>query len=328
MLDRPRDVSDPGVNLLIGALTIGLLLSLVALGVFITYRVFGILDVTTDGSFGVGAATAAALLAHGWPALPATGAGALAGMGAGLVTGIVHTRFEVNPLLAGILTATALYSGNLYIMGGGDRSVAAVPTVFTQAELMLGRVVPNADAITLLGTPVSARNLAGLVLALLIVAVVLVLLARFFGTNLGVALRATGDNPQMARALGVSVGGVTVVGLVMANGLIGLAGALFAEYQGFANVQMGLGIIVTGLASVIVGETLAGQRQGIAPRLITAVLGAVLFRLIIAGALRAGLDPNALKLLTAVFVFLALVLPDAVRRRLRRQPATAGGARG
>jgi putative ABC transport system permease protein len=119
-----------------------------------------------------------------------------------------------------------------------------------------------------------------------------------------------------------------VVGLVMANGLIGLAGALFAEYQGFANVQMGLGIIVTGLASVIVGETLAGQRQGIAPRLITAVLGAVLFRLIIAGALRAGLDPNALKLLTAVFVFLALVLPDAVRRRLRRQPATAGGARG
>ena len=128
----------------------------------------------------------------------------------------------------------------------------------------------------------------------------------------------------MARALGVSVNGRIVVGLVMANGLIGLAGALFAEYQGFANVQMGLGMIVTGLASVIVGETLAGSRQGMAARLVAVLLGAVLFRLIIAGALRAGLDPNALKLLTAVFVFLALVVPGAVRRRLRRDPLPGG----
>jgi putative ABC transport system permease protein len=128
----------------------------------------------------------------------------------------------------------------------------------------------------------------------------------------------------MARALGVSVNGMIVVGLVMANGLIGLAGALFAEYQGFANVQMGLGMIVTGLASVIVGETLAGSRQGMTARLVAVLLGAVLFRLIIAGALRAGLDPNALKLLTAVFVFLALVVPGAVRRRLRRDPLPGG----
>jgi putative ABC transport system permease protein len=309
------------MNLLIGALTIGLLLSLLALGVFITYRVFGILDLTTDGSFGVGAATAASLLAHGWPPLPATALGAGAGMAAGLVTGVVHTRFGVNALLAGILTTTALYSGNLYIMGGGDRSVAGVPTLITRAEALFVRLVPTADAITLFGTSVSARNLAALVLLVIVVAVVTGILARFFGTNLGLALRATGDNPQMARALGVSVDGMTVVGLVMANGLIALAGALFAEYQGFANVQMGLGMIVTGLASVIVGETLAGGRQGMASRLLAVVIGAVLFRLIIAGALRAGLDANALKLLTAVFVFLALVVPGAIRRRLRRDPA-------
>ena len=300
------------MNLLIGALTIGLLLSLLALGVFITYRVFGILDLTADGAFGVGAATAL---------------GAWAGMMAGLVTGLVHTRFGINVLLAGILTTTALYSGNLYIMGGGDTSVAAVPTLITRAEGLFTRVVPNADAITLLGTAVSARNLASLLLLVLVVAVVVGLLARFFGTNLGLAIRATGDNPQMARALGVSVDAMIVVGLVMANGLIGLAGALFAEYQGFANIQMGLGIIVTGLASVIVGETLAGSRHGIASRLVAVVLGAVLFRLIIAGALRAGLDPNALKVVSAVFVFLALVLPGAVRRRFRREPVP-GGARG
>jgi putative tryptophan/tyrosine transport system permease protein len=316
LLDGAGHLGDRGVNLLIGALTIGLLLSLLALGVFITYRVFGILDVTTDGSFGVGAATAAALLAQGWPPAAATAVGAGAGMTAGLVTGLVHTRFGVNALLAGILTTTALYSGNLYIMGGGDRSVAAVPTLITQAEGLFTRLVPNAEAITLLGTPVSARNLASLALLVLVVAAVTGLLARFFGTNLGLALRATGDNPQMARALGVSVSGMIVVGLVMANGLIGLAGALFAEYQGFANIQMGLGIIVTGLASVVLGEALAGGRQRVTSRLATVVLGAVLFRLVIAGALRAGLDPNALKLVTAVFLLLALVVPGAVRRRL------------
>jgi putative ABC transport system permease protein len=155
---------------------------------------------------------------------------------------------------------------------------------------------------------------------LLIVPAVGWLLALFFRTSLGLALRATGDNPQMARALGVSVSGATVVGLVTANALIGLSGALFAEYQGFANIQMGLGMIVTGLASVIVGETLFGRR-GIASRIAAVILGTVLFRLLIAGAVRAGVDPNALKLLTAVFVFLALVVPDAVRRRLRRAMA-------
>ncbi|HKT61143.1 MAG TPA: hypothetical protein VJQ46_13915 [Gemmatimonadales bacterium] len=314
------------MNLLIGAVTMGLILSLLALGVFLTYRIFGLLDVTTDGAFGAGAATAAALLAHGWPPAAATAVGAWAGAMAGLVTGLVHTRFGVNALLAGILTTTALYSGNLYIMGGGDRSVAGVPTLFTRAEQALAWLAPGTETLTLFGTPVVPRSLAALALMLLIVPVVAWVLAMFFQTGLGLALRATGDNPQMARALGVSVSGAIVVGLITANGLIGLSGALFAEYQGFANIQMGLGMIVTGLASVIVGETLFGRR-GIASRIGAVIIGTVLFRLLIAGAVRAGVDPNALKLLTAVFVFLALVVPDALRRRFRRA-APVEAARG
>jgi putative ABC transport system permease protein len=307
------------VNLLLGAVTIGLILSLLALGVFLTYRVFGLLDLTTDGAFGVGAATAAALLSHGWPPAAATAIGGWAGAMAGLVTGMVHTRFGVNALLAGILTTTALYSGNLYIMGGGDRSIANVPTLITRAEHALRWLAPGTETLTLFGTQVATRSVAALLLMLLWLPVVAWLMALFFRTSLGLALRATGDNPQMARALGVSVSGALVVGLVMANGLIGLSGALFAEYQGFANIQMGLGMIVTALASVILGETLFGRR-GITSRIVAVIIGTVLFRLLIAGAVRAGIDANALKLLTAAFVFLALVVPDAVRRRLRRAP--------
>jgi putative tryptophan/tyrosine transport system permease protein len=308
------------VNLLLGAVTIGLILSLLALGVFLTYRVFGLLDLTTDGAFGVGAATAAALLSHGWPPAAATAIGGWAGAMAGLVTGMVHTRFGVNALLAGILTTTALYSGNLYIMGGGDRSIANVPTLITRAEQALGWLAPGTETLTLFGTQVVTRSVAALLLMLLFVPVLAWLMALFFRTSLGLALRATGDNPQMARALGVSVSGALVVGLVMANGLIGLSGALFAEYQGFANIQMGLGMIVTALASVILGETLFGQR-GITSRIVAVIIGTVLFRLLVAGAVRAGIDANALKLLTAAFVFLALVVPDAVRRRFRRPPS-------
>jgi putative ABC transport system permease protein len=313
------------VNLLLGAVTMGLLLSPLALGVFVSYRIFGLLDVTADGSFGVGAATAAALLAHGWPPGVATGLGLGAGAMAGLVTGTVHTRFGINPLLAGILTATALYSGNLYIMGGGDRSVAGATTLITRAEQLAAWWAPSFESLSLAGTAVPARALTTLGLMLVIVAVLAWLLGLFFTTARGLALRATGDNPQMARALGVSISGAVVVGLVIANGLIGLSGALVAQYQGFANVQMGIGMIVTGLASVIVGETLFGQR-GIGRRIGAVVAGTVLFRLIVAGVVRAGLDPNALKLVTAVFVFLALVVPDAVRRRVRRpSPAGSGG---
>ena len=311
------------MNLLIGALSVGLLLSLLTLGVFLTYRVLDRLDLTTDGSFGLGAAVAATLLAKGVHPVPATLAAAVAGWLAGAATGVVHTAFGVDTLLGGILVSTALYSVQLYIMGGGDVSLAAtntLPGLAEQAWTALG----GPPTVMLLGTPVSAANIAPLGMFIVLILGSMVIMERFLRTDLGMAVRATGDNPQMARALGINVGLMVTLGLVLANGLVALCGALFAQYQGFANVQMGLGIVVVGLACLIVGESLTGRRGP--SRQITGVLvGTVVFRLLMAAALRAGLDANALKLVTAVFVLLALVVPAAINRVVRR-PARSPGA--
>lgn len=312
------------MNLLIGALSVGLLLSLLTLGVFLTYRVLDRLDLTTDGSFGLGAAVAATLLAKGVHPVPATLAAAIAGWLAGAATGVVHTAFGVDTLLGGILVSTALYSVQLYIMGGGDVSLAAtntLPGLAEQAWTALG----GPPTVTLFGTPVSAANIAPLGMFIVLILGSMVIMERFLRTDLGMAVRATGDNPQMARALGINVGLMVTLGLVLANGLVALCGALFAQYQGFANVQMGLGIVVVGLACLIVGESLTGRRGP--GRQITGVLvGTVVFRLLVAAALRAGLDANALKLVTAVFVLLALVVPTAIKRVVRRPARPAGAA--
>jgi putative ABC transport system permease protein len=311
------------MNLLIGALSVGLLLSLLTLGVFLTYRVLDRLDLTTDGSFGLGAAVAAALLAKGMHPVPATLIATAAGWLAGAATGVVHTAFGVDTLLGGILVSTALYSVQLYIMGGGDISLAAVntlPDLAQHAWTALG----GPRSVTLFGTSVSAANIAPLGLFVVFILGSMVLMERFLRTDLGMAVRATGDNPQMAKALGIDVGLMVTLGLVMANGLVALSGALFAQYQGFANVQMGLGIVVVGLACLIVGEGLTGRR-GPARQIAGVLVGTVVFRLLVAAALRAGLDANALKLVTAVFVLLALVVPAAIRRVVRRpaRPARA-----
>ncbi len=196
--------------------------------------------------------------------------------------------------------------------------MAAVDTLPGLAERVWARA-GGAPVVTLFGTPVSAANLAGLVLFVVFILGSMVLMERFLRTDLGMAVRATGDNPQMARALGIDVGLMVTLGLVMANGLVALSGALFAQYQGFANVQMGLGIVVVGLACLIVGEALIG-RSGPARQITGVLVGTVLFRLLVAGALRAGLDANALKLVTAVFVLLALVVPRAIARAFRPVP--------
>jgi putative ABC transport system permease protein len=308
------------MNLLVGALSVGLLLSLLTLGVFLTYRVLNRLDLTTDGSFGFGAAVAATLLAQGVHPVTATLIATGAGWLAGAATGVVHTAFGVDTLLGGILVSTALYSVQLYVMHGGDVSLAAADTLPGLAERIWTRA-GGPPTVTLLGTAVSAANLAGLVLFVVFILGSMVLMERFLRTDLGMAVRATGDNPQMARALGIDVGLMVTLGLVMANGLVALSGALFAQYQGFANVQMGLGMVVVGLACLIVGEALIG-RSGPARQITGVLVGTVLFRLLVAGALRAGLDANALKLVTAVFVLLALVVPRAIARAFR--PATRG----
>lgn len=306
------------MTLLLGALTIGLILALLALGVFISFRIFNFPDITTDGSFTTGAALAAVLMVGGTPPWLATLAAALGGFAAGATTGVLHARFRINGLLAGILVMTALYSVNLRIMGRSNLPLLATETLASQAERLGAGVLGEAD-LSVAGWTVGPHDLSQLVASFGVVVLVGCLLYVFFRTQLGTAMRATGDNPQMIRALGVDVGRMTVLGLAVSNLLIALAGALLAQYQGFADVQMGIGMVVLGLASVIIGETLVGGR-GIGLLLAGAVMGSVLFRLLVAIALRVGLDPNDLKLATALFVFAALVLPG-LATRLRRRPA-------
>lgn len=305
------------MTLLIGAWTIGLILSLLALGVFVSFRVFHFPDITADGSITLGAATAAVLLMSGAPPLLATFAGFVAGCAAGALTGILHTKFGIHGLLSGILVMTALYSVNLRIMGRSNVPLLGAHTLMTEAE-SLGLRLGGSATMRLGPWEIYARDASALGLSLVLVAVAATVLYAFFRTDLGTAMRATGDNDQMIRALGVDVGNMIILGLALSNGLIATAGALLAQYQGFADVQMGIGMVVWGLASVIIGEALVGSTS-LGLVITGAVMGSVLFRLLVAIALRAGLNPNDLKLITALFVFAALVLPGLFARLSRRE---------
>jgi putative ABC transport system permease protein len=308
------------VTLLLSAWTIGLILALLALGVYISYRVFAFPDITADGSITFGASVAAALITRGVNPLAASAAAFVAGCLAGACTGALHTRFKINQLLSGILVMTALYSINLHVMGQSNLPLLNATTLTTYAE-RLGRRISGGDTANILGWAVGARDLGSLLLAAAIVFLVALTAYIFFRTNVGSAMRASGDNAQMIRALGVNVENMVVLGLSISNGLVAFSGALLAQYQGFADVQMGIGMVVWGLASVIIGRALVGS-DSLGAALTGTVMGSVLFRLIIAVALRWGLDPNDLKLVTAIFVFAALVVP-MVLPRLRRASASA-----
>jgi putative ABC transport system permease protein len=311
--------------LLIGALTIGLILSLLALGVFISFRIFSFPDITADGSITLGGAvTAVLLVAHVHP-LIASAAAFVAGTLAGATTGILHTRFRINGLLSGILVMTALYSINLHVMGKSNLPLLTERTMVSMAESKALSLMGTAS-LHPLGWEVSTRDFAVLVVALVTAAAIGLALYGFFRTNLGAAMQASGDNPQMIRALGVNVDTMIVLGLALSNGLIALSGGLLTQYQGFADVQMGIGMVVWGLASIIIGEALVGVRD-LGLVIAGAVMGSVLFRLIIALALRGGLNPNDLKLITAAFVFAALVLPSFLQR-IRRAAARPQGTGG
>ncbi|MGQ0732259.1 MAG: ABC transporter permease [Acidobacteriota bacterium] len=307
--------------LLIGAFTIGLILSLLAFGVFISFRIFAFPDITADGSITLGGAVTGVLLVAQVDPIVATAAAFGVGALAGMTTGILHTRFKINGLLSGILVMTALYSVNLHIMGKSNLPLLSERTLATMADSAALRVL-GAASFPVLGWEVSTRDGAVLALALVAAVIVGVLLYLFFRTNLGIAMRAAGDNPQMIRALGVNVDNMIVLGLALSNGLIAMSGGLLTQYQGFADVQMGIGMVVWGLASVIIGEALVGVRD-LGFVIVGAVMGSVLFRLLVALALRGGLDPNDLKLMTAAFVFLALVLPPLVQRLKRRMQRVA-----
>ncbi|NYZ14037.1 ABC transporter permease [Azospirillum sp. RWY-5-1] len=283
-----------------GAVEIGLVYALVALGVYLSFRVLDFPDLTVDGSFPLGAAVAATLIVGGANAWLATLAAVLAGALAGLVTATLNVRFRILHLLASILTMIALFSINLRVMGRPNVAILMQDTVVTP--------------FTALGLP---DHLVRPLAMLIVVAVVAALLARFLASEFGLAMRATGANPRMARAQGVDTGFHIHAGMALSNGLVGLAGALFAQTNGFADATMGLGTIVVGLAAVIVGETVLPGR-GLALALVGCVVGSVLYRLAVQLALSAdsvGLQASDLNLVTAVLVAVALILPRLRQKR-------------
>jgi len=310
------------MTLLIGAVTMGLILGLLALGVYLSFRIFNIPDMTAEGTVTLGASVAAVMMVNRYNPVLATIVAALAGTAAGAITGILATKCRINALLSGILVMTGLYSVNLHIMGRSNVPLLETTTLSTYAEHFGARIFGSTVNLNVAGWPVGVRDASILAAILLLTSVICLLLYFFFRTDLGTAMRATGDNPHMICALGVSVDGATIFGLALSNGLVGLCGALIAQYQGFADVQMGVGMVVLGIASVIIGESLVGTNS-VGLLIAGTVMGSVLFRLLVAIALRWGLNPNDLKLITAVFVFAALVMPNFARRIRFRRPSIA-----
>jgi len=296
------------MNLIIGAFTIGLILALLSLGMLISFRMIKFTDITVDGSITLGASLTAVLIVAGWSPWLATLVAFLAGMLAGSITGILYTKFKIQEILAGILMMTALYSINLRIMGRSNIPLLDTKTVSEIPEQLLLNSAHGETKMLLFGWPVSLMDLSVFISSTLFCIAIGWLLYRFLLTHFGTALRATGNNAQMVRAQGINNNKMVIFGLALSNGLVALSGALLAQYQGFADVQMGIGMMVWGLASIIIGEALVGKAS-IGTTIVGAILGTVLFRLLIAIALRWGLNPNDLKLVTALFVFAALVAP-------------------
>jgi putative tryptophan/tyrosine transport system permease protein len=289
------------------ALFEGLIFGLMSTGLFLTFRVLDFPDLTMEGTFPLGAAVTATLIVHGWNPIPATIVSLIAGMGAGSVTGLLNTKFRINALLSGLIVMVALYSVNLNVMRGANISLLRANTVY--------RMVGN------------ALGIGGAWLSILVAAIVALIffaiLNWFLRTEVGLALRASGNNEQMVRGMGADTNKNIVLTTAMANGLVATAGSLIAQNQGFSDVGMGIGIIVVGLASVIIGEAIL-RPKGITQVLIAAFAGTFLYRLFITIALRLGLPPGDLKMITAGLVILALSLPF-MRKKLRGEwlpPAT------
>jgi len=279
------------LDIITGAVSLGLLWAVMTIGVYITYRILNIADLTVEGSLTTGGSIAAIAITNGINPYLALVFALFGGMAAGFITGLLHTKLKIPALLSGILTMIALYSVNLRIMGKSNIPMLRVDTVYTIFE-NLGL----------------SKQIAVMVLGFIIVGGFIGILYWFFGTEIGCAIRATGNNPQMARAQGVNTNTTIIIGLVISNGLVSVSGALIAQGQSFSDIQMGIGSIVIGLASVIIGEVLFGKKNFFS-RLVALALGATTYRIIIAIVLQLGMSPNDLKLFTAITVAIALSLP-------------------
>lgn len=290
------------MNVIMGAITQGLLWSIMAIGVYVSYRILDISDLTSEGSFTLGAATMAALIVQGVDPFIATFVAAIAGAIAGFVTGFLHTKLKIPTLLAGILVMTGVYSVNLRIMGKANISLNQSTTMLTTIKDKLLTILPSLSEFMKRERDVAI--VVGVIGAVIVIAFVWWLM----NTEFGYAVRATGNNENMIRASGVNTNVTKVFGLMLGNALVSLSGALVGQYNGYADVGMGIGAIVIGLASVIIGEVFFGRKH-LALSLVGIVAGSIIYRLIVAVVLQAGLPANDMKLFTAILVAIALALP-------------------
>lgn len=281
-----------------GAVAQGLLWGIMTLGVYLTFRILNIADMTCDGSFALGGSTCAILVTKGYNPLLAVFISFLTGVVAGLATGLMHTKLKIHEILAGILSMIALYSINIRIMGKSNTPLLGVDTLMTKMQDLFG-ISPNI-----------ASFIIGIIFGIALIAG----LYWFMGTELGSCIRATGNNAKMVRAVGVDTDKMKLLGLMLSNGLIALSGSLVAQQQGYGDVGMGTGAIVIGLASIILGESIFAyfnKRLAFYVTLLSILLGSVVYRLIIAIVLQLGLKSSDLKLLTAIIVVIALAIPVA-----------------
>lgn len=295
------------MTLLIGSIQLGLLYAIMALGIYITFRVLNVPDLTVDGSFSLGMACAAVVTISGHPYLALLVA-MIAGALAGCTTGLLQTKLSIHPILSGILVMTGLYTINLSIMGGrANLSVVGNETLFMKIESII----------------VSQNGLGKTLLALFVCIMIIIILAIAFKTRFGLSIRATGDNEEMVRSSSINANISKCIGLSMGNACVALSGALIAQYQMFSDVSSGTGMVVIGLASVIIGETVFGKRS-VTIGLISSAIGSIIYRIIIAFALKVDLFPSyALKLISAVIVMVALSGPSIKagiqQSRMRRE---------
>lgn len=304
------------VDIIIGAVALGLLWGIMTLGVHLTYRILDVADLSVEGTITTGGVTAASLIISGVNPWLATFAALGAGLIGGLITGLLHTKLKIPALLSGILTMTAAYSINLRINGSANTPLPStgskkVATVFTPVLDFMKNLVGEyeaSDPMAWLFDIITKKNFSAMLLGIVIVVIISIITYWFFGTELGSAIRATGNNHKMVRAQGINTAVMITICLMLSNGLVAFAGALIAQYQAYADIQMGIGSIVIGLASLIIGEVIIGTKSF--KRILVALpIGAVVYRIIIALVMKLGMEANDLKLFTAITVAICLSLP-------------------
>lgn len=275
------------------ALILGLCLSSMALGIFISMKIFNIPDITTDGSYTLGAVVTAVLLTAHWNIAAIIPVVLIAGAIAGTLTGLIHTRLKIEALLAGILVMTGLYSVNLTLLGRSNVPLLNVSTVFSTLKIFNVSVYNN------------------VIISLVFIVIITFIVGYILRTDFGIAMRATGNSAPMTRAMGINNNKMKIIGLAIANSLTALSGYLVAQFQNFTDINMGIGIVITGLGSVLIGEALIkwwGVRS-ILWSLVIVICGSILFQMVLAFTLSIGVDPNMLKLVTASFVLLIVIIP-------------------